>query len=41
MRTDWDEIGYVISATYRVEVLQRLADSPAPPSKIAEAQNLL
>lgn len=36
MSTDWDEIGYVISSTYRVKVLQRLADSPAPPSKIAE-----
>ncbi|WP_299334154.1 ArsR family transcriptional regulator [Haloplanus sp.] len=35
MSTDWDEIGYVISSTYRVEVLRRLADSPAPPSKIA------
>jgi DNA-binding MarR family transcriptional regulator len=36
MSTDWDEIGYVISSTYRVKVLQRLADSPAPTSKIAE-----
>jgi DNA-binding MarR family transcriptional regulator len=36
MSTDWDEVGYVISSTYRVKVLQRLADSPAPTSKIAE-----
>lgn len=36
MTTDWDEIGYVISSNYRVKVLKRLADSPAPTSKIAE-----
>jgi DNA-binding MarR family transcriptional regulator len=36
MSADWDEVGYVISSTYRVQVLQRLADSPAPTSKIAE-----
>lgn len=36
MSTEWDEVGYVISSTYRVKVLQRLADSPAPTSKIAE-----
>ncbi|APE95078.1 MAG: helix-turn-helix domain-containing protein [Halobacteriota archaeon] len=36
MSTDWDEIGYVISSTYRIRVLQRLADSAAPTSKIAE-----
>ena len=36
MTTDWDEVGYVISSTYRVVVLRRLADSPAPTSKIAE-----
>lgn len=35
MSTDWDEVGYVISSTYRIEVLRRLADSPAPTSKIA------
>jgi DNA-binding transcriptional ArsR family regulator len=35
MSTDWDEVGYVISSTYRVAVLRRLADSPAPTSKIA------
>lgn len=36
MSTDWDEISYVISSTYRVDVLDRLAASPATPSKIAE-----
>lgn len=35
MSTDWGEIGFVVSSTYRVRVLQRLADSPAPPSTIA------
>ncbi|TQQ80233.1 winged helix-turn-helix domain-containing protein [Halonotius roseus] len=35
MSDDWDEISYVISSSYRVEVLQRLADSPATPSQIA------
>jgi DNA-binding transcriptional ArsR family regulator len=35
MSTDWDEVSYVISSSYRVEVLRRLADSPATPSKIA------
>lgn len=39
MSDDWDEVGYVISSTYRVNVLQRLADSPAPPSKISEDTN--
>lgn len=37
MTPDWGEIGYVVSSTYRVEVLERLADSPAPPSTIAES----
>lgn len=35
MSTDWDEVGYVISSSYRVKVLQRLADSPATPTQIA------
>lgn len=35
MSKDWDEVGYVISSTYRVTVLNRLAESPAPTSKIA------
>ena len=36
MGTDWDEVGYVISSSYRVKVLQRLADSPSTPTQIAE-----
>lgn len=36
MTPDWDEIGYVISSTYRVAVLRRLAEGPAIPSQIAE-----
>ena len=35
MKADWDEVSYVISSSYRVEVLNRLADSPATPSCIA------
>lgn len=35
MSTDWDEVSYVISSTYRVQVLERLAESPATPSGIA------
>ena len=35
MKADWDEVSYVISSSYRVEVLNRLADSPATPSRIA------
>jgi DNA-binding MarR family transcriptional regulator len=37
MTTDWDEVSYVISSTYRVKVLRRLVDSPATPSRIADA----
>lgn len=36
MSEDWDEIGFVISSKYRVAVLERLVDSPATPSRIAE-----
>lgn len=36
MSPDWEVVGYVISSTYRVKVLQRLIDSPAPPSTIAD-----
>lgn len=35
MPDNWDEVSYVISSSYRVTVLQRLADSPATPSRIA------
>lgn len=36
MSGDWDEVGYVISSSYRVKVLQRLSESPATPTQIAE-----
>lgn len=36
MSTDWDEVSYVISSSYRVETLQCLAASPATPSGVAE-----
>jgi DNA-binding MarR family transcriptional regulator len=36
MSTDWDEVSYVISSSYRVNTLKRLADSPATPSGVAE-----
>ncbi len=36
MSDNWDEVSYVISSSYRVKVLQRLADSPATPSTIAD-----
>ncbi len=36
MSADWDEVSYVISSSYRVKVLQRLADSPATPSGISD-----
>jgi DNA-binding MarR family transcriptional regulator len=36
MVDEWDTIGYVISSRYRVTVMDRLADGPATPSKIAD-----
>ncbi len=36
MDDNWDEVSYVISSSYRVVVLERLADSPATPSRIAQ-----
>lgn len=35
MSDNWDEVSYVISSSYRVAVLSRLAESPATPSRIA------
>lgn len=35
MTDEWEEIGFVISSTYRVTVLQRLSEGPATPSQIA------
>ncbi|WP_416841724.1 ArsR family transcriptional regulator [Haloferax sp. DFSO52] len=31
----WDDIGFVISSRYRVDVLERLDESPATPTQIA------
>lgn len=39
MSPDWEVVGYVVSSRYRVDVLQRLAESPAPPSTIADDTN--
>jgi len=36
MDDNWDEVSYVISSSYRVVVLQRLQNSPATPSRIAQ-----
>lgn len=36
MSADWDDVGYVISSSYRVAVLERLAESPATPSTLAD-----
>jgi len=33
--TDWDEISYVISSSYRVAVLERLSQGPSTPSQVA------
>jgi DNA-binding MarR family transcriptional regulator len=35
MTPDWDEVSFIISSTYRVAVLERLAIGPATPSQIA------
>jgi DNA-binding transcriptional ArsR family regulator len=32
---EWDDVSFVISSTYREDVLTRLAASPATPSQIA------
>ncbi|KAB1191221.1 MULTISPECIES: winged helix-turn-helix domain-containing protein [Haloferax] len=31
----WDDIGFVISSRYRVDVIERLDDGPATPTQIA------
>lgn len=36
MSPDWEVVGYVVSSSYRLDVLERLTDSPAPPSTIAD-----
>lgn len=40
MTADWDVIGYVISSEHRTLVLQRLAEGPATPTRIAESVDL-
>lgn len=32
----WDEVSYVISSRYRVEILERLSQGPATPSLISD-----
>lgn len=38
--TEWDDVSYVISSRYRVATLERLADGPATPSRIADDTGL-
>ncbi|MFB6130537.1 MAG: winged helix-turn-helix domain-containing protein [Salinigranum sp.] len=33
---EWDQVSFVISSRYRIEVCRRLMDGPATPSHIAE-----
>lgn len=40
MNVDWDDIGFVISSRYRIEVLQQLAENPSTPSQIAADRGL-
>ena len=40
MADDWDLISYVIRSQYRIEVLARLAEGPATPSRIATDQEI-
>jgi DNA-binding MarR family transcriptional regulator len=37
---EWDDASFVISSTYREDVLTRLAASPATPSQIAADRNM-
>lgn len=34
--SEWDTIGYIVSSQHRIDVVSRLAKSPATPSTIAE-----
>lgn len=36
MSKEWDEIGFVISSQYRINVLRRLSEGPATPTHIAD-----
>jgi predicted transcriptional regulator len=40
MTVEWDDIGFVISSTYRTTVLRRLAESPSTPSQIGADQDI-
>lgn len=40
MSVDWDDIGFVISSTYRTAVLRRLSESPSTPSQIGTDQDI-
>lgn len=35
MTADWDDVSYVISSRYRIEVLRHLSSGPSTPSRIA------
>ena len=36
MKSDWNDISYVISSKYRIGVLRRLAGGPSTPSQLAQ-----
>jgi DNA-binding MarR family transcriptional regulator len=40
MTDDWDMISFVIRSQYRVDVLSRLAEGPATPSRIAADEDI-
>lgn len=40
MTEDWDMISFVIRSQYRVDVLSRLAEGPATPSRIATDEDI-
>jgi DNA-binding MarR family transcriptional regulator len=37
---EWDDASFIISSSYREDVLTRLTDSPATPSQIAADRNM-
>lgn len=40
MTAEWDDVGYVISSTYRTAVLRRLAEGPSTPSQIGTDEDI-
>lgn len=40
MSVDWDDIGFVISSSYRTAVIERLAESPSTPSQISSDKDI-